>query len=639
MPEEATNLRRNALLVGAANFLSRITGLLREVAMAAVFGAGVQADAFNTAFRIGSLFRELFAEGSLSSAFVPLYADVEEKEGAESAFALANAFLGVLLLAGGAVALLTFFAAEPLVHAFAEGYAEIPGKVELSTTLTRLLSPFVAAVSVAAVFMGILNVRGRFFLPAAAPLIFNALTIGACIGADAFGRATGLDPILGVAIAALIGGAGQALIQAPALMRTGYRFSPSFGGHPALKRLLKFVAPALIAISVVQVNLLIEMRLASGEGDGPVSWLQYAFRIVHLPLSIISVAVGVSALAGLSVLAAQDKREEFRKTLAHALNLNSFLIIPAAVGLFCLAAPVVSLLLERGAFTPEDTAATASVLQMYCLAVLGIGAHRVLVPVYYTLNDPWTPMWAGAATMLIKYPVAWALMHPLGLGVQGLPLSHGVLVTAEVTFLIAVLARRIPGLTRALIADHARVLVAAAAMGGLVWFTRGWADGGGPAGLLGLVGVIGVGAASYFVLSAVLGLSEGREILMRMMKRRPRGLPPTVPPETAAALEALSGAPQAPAVLADGAARVVCEDRAVVIRALDGALIAEVTERRPGDPSGDALSPRPVAAVMRVGGGPPKLAGLKLGEQELRADGDAVAGGPTSGPVIPLGQG
>ncbi len=440
---KTTDIKRNTLLVGAANLVSRVTGLFREMAFAAAFGAGVSADAFNAAFRVGNMFRELFAEGALANAFVPLFADVAEREGEGSGWALANALLGVLLAAVGAATLLTFVFAEPLVLLFATGFAEDDAKLALATELTRVLAPFVATISVASVFMGMLNVRGRFFMPAVVPVLFNGAVILACLGAGPFGEATGLQPIFGVAIAALVGGTAQAAVQFPALRRQGFRLRPTFGKHPQLKRLIAFIVPALIAISVVQVNLLIETNLASRMGDGPVSWLLYSFRVAHLPFSIISGGVAVAALAGLSVLASQDRHDEFRTGLLDAVNLNSFLILPSSVGLFFLAEPVVALLFERGAFTPADTAATASMLRMYAIALFGIGQQRVLVPVFYALMDPKTPMWIALGIVAFKLPVAWALIHPLGMGVDGIPASHAVLATVEVVLLLVFLQKRV----------------------------------------------------------------------------------------------------------------------------------------------------------------------------------------------------
>lgn len=623
---QRTDIARNALMVGTANFVSRVSGLLREVVFAAFFGAGPQADAFNAAFRVGSFFRELFAEGSLANAFVPLYADVSERKGEREGFALANAFLGVLLAAVGGVTLLTLVAARPFVLLVAGGFAQDPEKMDMAVALTRVMSPFVATVSFAAVFMGMLNVRGRFFMPAVVPVVFNALVIGACLGSDWFAGVTGYEGIYVVAVAALLGGASQALVQVPALRRAGFRVWPTFLGHPDLGRLVRFVGPALIAISVVQINLLVETQLASREGDGPVSWLQYSFRVAHLPLSVVSVAVGVASLTSLSLLLAQDRKDEFRRTLAGALNLNTFLVAPAAALSIVLAEPIVQLLFERGAFTPADTAATAGMMRMYGVALFGLGAHRVLVPMFYTLNDPHTPMWAGLATVAFKLPVAWALMYPLGFGVDGLPLSHAILVTAEITFLLVVLDRRVGSLWGLLLADHARVALAGVAMGAALWAIKPWVHG------LGVFAAMAGGSVVYLVVADVLGMRQGREVLKRFLPGARKGLPPTVDADTQRLLASLDGAPQTALVLEGGVARVGTEAGVVIIVALDGQLSCR---EEPGELAG----PRTVAsvmAVMRVGGGPPRLAGLLVGEVAIRAEGDAVVEGRATGPIIPV---
>ncbi len=620
-----TDIQRNTLLVGAANLVSRVTGLFREIAFAAAFGAGVSADAFNAAFRVGNMFRELFAEGALANAFVPLFADVAEREGEVSGWALANALLGVLLAGVGAATLLTFVLAEPLVLLFATGFSEDPAKLDLASSLTRVLSPFVATISVASVFMGMLNVRGRFFMPAVVPVLFNGAVIVACVGSAFFGEATGLQPIYGVAIAALVGGTAQAAVQFPALRRQGFRIRLSFGGHPQLKRLLAFLAPALVAISVVQVNLLIETNLASRMGHGPVSWLLYSFRVAHLPFSIISGGVAVAALAGLSVLASQDRHEEFRREMVSAINLNSFLILPSSVGLFFLAEPIVALLFERGAFTPADTAATASMLRMYAIALFGIGQHRVLVPVFYTLMDPKTPMWIALGIVAFKLPVAWALIHPLGMGVDGIPASHAVLATVEVVLLLVFLQRQVGGLWGGLVLAHAKIVVACGALAVVLSVLPG------TSGLM-LVPVSVLGAVVFLVTAHLLGLRESREVVGQLLKRRPRGLPPTVDPETRALLEALDGAPQGPVVLEDGTARVHTASQTVTIRAQNGVLSATAVEAS----TDSDLTQQTVQAVMRVGGGPPKLAGLVLGSVAIRAEGNQVVEGMATGPVLPV---
>ena len=518
-PKSAGNkMRRNAMKVAIASLLSRVSGLAREVAFAAAFGASAAADAFLGAFRVGNLFRELLAEGALANAFVPMFADVSEKEGLKSGWRLANAFLGVLLLISGVITIATLIFAEPLIMMVAGGFAQDPNKLELATNLTRILAPFIATISAASVFMGMLNVRGKFFLPAIVPMVYNALVILACVGRDWIGEATGFHPIYAVAVAALLGGAGQALVQLPALKKDGYRLKISFGKHPALKRLLKFVVPAIIAISVVQVNLLIETQLASREGDGPVAWLIYSFRIAHLPMSVVSGAVGVAALAGLSILRAKGKTEEFRQTLAESINLNSFLLLPAAICVFIYATPAVKFLFERGAFTPADTAATASMLQMYAVALLGIGIHRVMVPIFYALDDPMTPMWAGLATVALKYPVAIWLVAKIG--VDGLPLSHAILVTLEIAFLLIVVCRRVPGISGPLVTSHLKAFVAGFIMVLALWQTREMASG------LAFIPLSAVGCGFYLLLSSIIGVPEAKRITARLV-RGPR--PPNNP--------------------------------------------------------------------------------------------------------------
>ena len=618
------SLRQSVAVVGAANLLSRVSGLAREIVFAAVFGAGLAADAWNAAFRIGNMLRELFAEGALSNAFVPLYADVEERDGRDAAFALTNAFLGVLLAAVAAVALLTFTLADPLVSLIAGGFDANIEKATLTASLSRVLSPFVGLIAVASVFMGMLNVRGSFFLPAVSPLLMNGAVIAACLGAPLFERLTGQPAIFAVAWASLLGGAAQALAQLPLLWRQGFRLRPTLTGHPALGRLWAFVLPAVIAISVTQLHLLVETQLASRLGDGPVSWLLYAFRIAHLPFSIISGAVGVAALAGLSVHAARGDHAAFRRDLSGALNLNSTFMLPAAVGLYLLADPLVALFFERGAFTPEDTAATATILRGYAVAIWAIGAQRVLVPVFYTLNDPRTPMWIGLGLVLVKFPLAaWMTTR---LGVIGIPLSHAILATAEVLWLTALLHRRAGGLWSALLKPHAKAIIAAALMGLAVSGLRPFVGDG----LVSILVLGGGGAGLFFVLGAILGLEESRALVRRVLRRQPSGLPPTIRPESQAALAALTEGVR-DLTLEGGVATLVTPSGVVRVTAQGGALFALLT---PQTGTNEARGPAPVAVVLRPTRQGPIWIGLRLPGGGLQAVGDEVTRGEAEGVVL-----
>jgi putative peptidoglycan lipid II flippase len=506
-------------MAGLANLVGRVSGLLREIVFASVFGAGMLADAYNAAFRIPGLLRELLAEGSLSNVFVPLFAETSEKGGLKQAWVLANALLGALLLILGLVTLLFLVFAEPFVLLVASGFPD--DKVALTAWLTRLLAPFLAGLSVASLFGGMLNVRGKFFLPALAPSILNLFVIVACLGQEQWTAWTGTPGIGAVAFAATLSGLCTAAVQYPALKRDGFRFRPTFVKHPSFPRILKFVSAALVGIVVVQFNLLVETQMASHMGgDGPVSYLIYGFRLVQLPQGIVASSVAVASLATLSVLLARKDRVGARDTLSHALELNSFLCIPAAVGLYLLAAPLITLIFERGAFSPEDTAATAGVLRMYAVATLGICTYRILLPTFFALQDPYTPMKLSLVVMAAKVPVALFLVHTMGLGLNGLPLSHAVTVTAEVVAMLWVLHGRMGGWAPGFWGQQLRILAAATIMGGSVQALGAHAQG------LGTVFVCAIGGAVYGAASLALGVRASRSVMDKIKRRL---LPPPPP--------------------------------------------------------------------------------------------------------------
>jgi putative peptidoglycan lipid II flippase len=508
---------RAVLLAGLANLFGRVSGLVREVAFAAIFGAGMTADAYNAAFRIPNLLRELLAEGTLANVYVPIFAETSERDGLKAAWRLANAMLGVLLLILGAATLLFVVAAEPFVYLVASGFGEVEGKVELATWLTRILSPFLMGLSVASLLGGMLNVRGKFFLPALAPSFLNVFVIAACLGADQWEAATGTPAIGAVAVAATVSGFFTAAVQYPALRREGFRFRPRFKRHPELKRVFKFVAAALVSIVVVQFNLLVETQMASRLGDGPVSWLIYGFRLIQLPMGVVASSVAVASLASLSVFLARGDTTRARETLSRALEMNALLVVPSAVGLYLLSDPLIQLIFERGAFTPEDTAATAGILRMYAVAVIGICMYRVLLPTFFALKDPYLPMRLSLVVMAAKIPVAYGLMYTAGMGVEGLPLSHAVTVSFEVVCMVVVLGRRLQGWAQGFWSQQIRICIAAAVMGVAVWFAMPWATG------LGVLGVCLLGAVTYGIAASIL---QVRELTTLRQKVARKLLPP-----------------------------------------------------------------------------------------------------------------
>lgn len=505
-------------LAGLAGLLGRLSGFARDVVFTATFGAGAVTDAFFAAFRVPGLFRELLAEGTLTTVTVPALAEAEARDGKAGMLAVANALLGVLLVVLGLVTLALVLFADPFVQLVASGFADNAQKRALAVWLTRLMAPFLAGVSLASLLGAMLNVRGRFFLPALGPALLNVVTIAACLGAEPWERITGTPAMGAVAVGTTLSGLLAAAIQWPALRREGLRLRPHLRGHPALGRVLRFTGAALIGILSVQFSLLVETQLASRMGDGPVSWLMLGFRLVQLPLTVVAGSVAAATLPLLAGAVARGDNQGLRDGLSAAMSLTNFLVVPASVGLFVLAEPLTRLCFERGSFGPADTLATAGVLRMYALATPALCLHRVLLPAFFAMGDPGTPMRLSLGVMLVKLPLALLLTERLALGLAGLPLSHAITVSAEIAVLLAVLMRRaggssVPGGQLLRSAGASVVMLVA-----VLWM-RPWAD---LAGGLGVIAVSGAGAALYGLACLVLGVREVERVrgsLARRLKR------------------------------------------------------------------------------------------------------------------------
>ncbi|GAB4243866.1 MAG: murein biosynthesis integral membrane protein MurJ [Acidobacteriota bacterium] len=436
--EQRTETARAARAAGAVSlavFASRILGLVRDQFFAKLFGAGLYNDAWLVAFRIPNLLRDLFAEGALSAAFLPTFTEILKKEGSRRAWHLANLVLSALLVLLGLLTLLFLVGAEWLVHALAAGFAEVPGKVELTTSLLRILSPFLLLVAAASVAMGILNAFGHFFLPALAPAVFNvALILSALFLVPAFERA-GILPIYAMAAGAVAGGLLQFGVQLPLLRREGFRFRFLWNWDDSgLRRMRRLVGPALIGVSAVQLNVLVNTQLASFLGEnGPVSWLSYAFRIMYLPIGLFGVAVGVVNLREVSLHAATARWERLRETLADSVRLVAFLAIPSAVGLMVLAEPIVEVLFERGDFTALDTQRTAWALAAYAVGLLAYSTNKIYVPTFYALDDTRTPVRISLVAVLVNLAANLMLIAVLPPEIRFAGLALGTSISVSVS--------------------------------------------------------------------------------------------------------------------------------------------------------------------------------------------------------------
>jgi putative peptidoglycan lipid II flippase len=534
-------LSRSAGGVSLAVLASRILGLVREVVFTSLFGASRELDAFIAAFRIPNLFRDLFAEGALSAAFVSTFSQKLEREGEAAAWELANRVLNDLAIVVGATVVAGMIAAPWIVDWIAPGFHDEPGKIELTITLTQILFPFLLLVAVAAVAMGVLNARSVFLVPASASSFFN---LGSIVGGillvaifapdylatvssrfhspTAAASPRAVTALEAMAFGTLIGGALQLFVQLPALRRVGFRYRGIGGLHdPGVRQVLRLMGPATIGIAAVQINVVVNTYFASELGNGPVSWLSVAFRLMYLPIGMFGVALGTVALPTLARSAARRDFESFRASLREGLRLLCLLCLPAALGLALCAEPIIALIYQHGRFGAADTHAAAVALAAYALGLTGYAAIKILGPAFYALGDAQTPMRISAASVGVNLLCNWLAIRVLGLGHGGLALSTSIVALCNSALLFVLLRRRIGGGALGLAGDLRRIAAATAFMGLVCWLWLAWMSG--PVGFAHdfarVATTIPLGIASFYGSGRVLGIRD-LERLAALLRRR-----------------------------------------------------------------------------------------------------------------------
>jgi putative peptidoglycan lipid II flippase len=514
-----------AIWLSAATMVSRVLGLLRDQLFAILIGANRFSDAFVVAFRIPNLLRDLFAEGALSSAFVPTFAQVWHDRGEAEARRLAGTVVALVLVVVGGLVVAGLLFADGLVAAIAPGLGE---HAVLAARLARLMMPFLLLVSLAAVAMGMLNARDRFTAPALAPALFNVGSLAVGLGL----WLAGWPPeraVVGWALGTLLGGLLQLLTQLPSLGAAGAWPAIGLGrarlAHPGLRRIGRLMAGSLVGLSATQVNILVNTVFASREA-GAVTWLQMAFRLMHLPLGVFGVAIATVAGAGMAQAAAARDLVEARRTLGSALRLVAFLNVPSAVGLAVVAGPIVSLVYQHGRFGPDDAAATAQALGAYALGLYAYSGVKVLAPAFYALDRVRVPVLGSVLGMVANLALNAAL-YPV-LGFRGVAL--GTSLAAGVNFAVLLLAWRrfYGGLEGAgLLAQLGRVAVGSAALALAAWSTAAGLSAALPGGGLARQALVGlgpvvVGAAVYFAAARLLGIAELGDLQAALRRRRER---------------------------------------------------------------------------------------------------------------------
>ena len=423
--------------VGSLTLLSRLAGFARDILTAAVLGAGPVADAFFVALKLPNFFRRLFAEGAFGVAFVPLFAAELQRNGRAAAIAFAEQAMAVLLTALVPFTVLAIAAMPWLMHGLAPGFADEPAKFGLAVDMARLTFPYLMLVSLVALFGGILNALDRFGPFAAAPVAFNLTLIAALLAAPRLG----FEPGRAMAAAVTLSGVVQVVWMVWACRSAGVtlRLTPPRMTE-GMRRLFRLVGPGALGAGVMQINLFLNVVLASLLPSGAVSFLYYADRLNQLPLGVIGIAIGTALLPVLARHAAAGDERMVRHYLSRALEFSLLLGLPAAVALAVAGAPIVSVLFERGAFGPAEARATALALAAYAI---GIPAHvivKALNAAFFARQDTTTPVRVAIVVTVANLGLGLALMPVLDH--VGIALATGLTAWLNLALLVLALRRR-----------------------------------------------------------------------------------------------------------------------------------------------------------------------------------------------------
>ncbi len=420
----------STIKMAIATFFSRILGLVREQVMAAYFGASGVTDAFLVAYRIPNLLRDLFAEGAFSAAFVPTFIEANQESQQKSRELLWSLFWLLSLITGVICLGIGIFAPE-LIEIFAPAFTKDPEKFQLTINLTRIMAPFLAFVSLAALFMGALNSLKVFFIPSLAPAFYNIASILSMIGLSGYIHSKGYHPIYSLGIGAMLGGFLQAAVQVPLIWKRGFKpMWPKQFWTDRSRKIVKLIGPGLIGFAATQVNLLITTILATGTITGAVSWLNYSFRLFQLPVGILSVSIGNSHLVHFSEAWKSKDVVGAKKSLEQSYYLSFLTVMPALVILYCFSDQIVNLIFERGRFDRTSTLMTAEALRMYALGLPFYSTYKIMVPTFYALDRQKIPVIASLISIGFNISFCLILTPIYGFKILALGTTLSILVNA-----------------------------------------------------------------------------------------------------------------------------------------------------------------------------------------------------------------
>ncbi len=512
------SIMRSFGTVALSTLCSRILGLIRDVLMAAYFGAARTADVFYISFMIPNLFRRLVAEGALTISFIPVYTETLIHDGKDEAMKLAQK-----VMTAQAIFMLVIISAgmilSPYFMKFFFGRHDAPEILSLSVNLTQMMFPYLFFVGFVAFAMGYLNSHRHFFSPAIAPVFLNVGMITGIVFLSRFFK----EPVYGAACGVLIGGLLQLVIQIPYMIKEGFIFRISVDfKHPGIRKIFKMLTPALFGIAIYQINTLVSNMLATMIPEGSVSYIYYTNRLTELVLGVFIVSIGNVILPEMSRLNAMDDSKKFTKLFSDSVSAALFLAVPAAAALIAAGIPVISVIFMHGKFSYNDVVLTYYSLVSASAGIIFVAALRITTPAFYAMKDTKTPVISAAASLVVNVVAGYILMHT-PLKHAGLTLANTLSAIVQMGILLAMLNKKTGGIDmRQILKSLSKFIIAAMVMSALVVWIGSFADWKNGSMLIKtifLTVIVFAGGGVYFAVCYILR-SEEMLYFIRKIKSR-----------------------------------------------------------------------------------------------------------------------
>ena len=522
------NIVVSSLKMSLTTMLSRVFGLVRDQLQANFLGTSWASDAFTIAFQIPNILRRLFAEGSMTASFIPVFMDVESNRTQMEARRFFASFFVLLFLVVSLIVLLGLLVTPWLVRALYVAGTVSAEKYALTIRLTRIMFPYLLAISLASLLQGVLNIRNNFTIPAFTPVLFNVATIVSVLIAHFFFENSFQNLTQAFALGVLIGGILQVLFQVPFVLRTGYRLRPQFAFRgPDIRRVGRLFLPGIFGVGIYQINSVVSFGFASALGVGRQSAIMFASRINELALGVFAVSRATVMLPTLSRDVSEDNREQFLDNIAYSLRLLALVTIPAAIGLFVLSDQIVSLLLKFGRFGATSVYLVSSTLRYYSLALFFIASYRIITQSFYSLKDTRTPVIVSSITLVLNAGLCYLLPRYFSgdTNIVGIALANTISNTANFFMLFYLLKRKLGGvrLVRHGI-SFAQTLAASLVMGGVALAARQYflLDLDKLQLLWRMIFVIAVCIGVFFLVNLLFGNEELKAVVRRFFPRGDR---------------------------------------------------------------------------------------------------------------------